>query len=168
MDEEIYAIAARVGRELERRGLMMASAESCTGGWVSQAMTMVPGSSEWFERGFVTYTYISKREMLGVKGTTLARHGAVSEQVVSEMARGAIRNSHAQVAVSISGIVGPAGGGEGCKEKLVGTVCFGYSRLRAGAVTKTRRFRGDRKAIRRRAVIHALKGILKFLPAAGR
>lgn len=109
MDEEIYAIAARVGRELERRGLMMASAESCTGGWVSQAMTMVPGSSEWFERGFVTYTYISKREMLGVKGTTLARHGAVSEQVVSEMARGAIRNSHAQVAVSISGIVGPAG-----------------------------------------------------------
>jgi len=165
LDKEIYAIAARVGRELERRGLMMASAESCTGGWVSQAVTMVPGSSEWFERGFVTYTYISKREMLGVKGTTLARHGAVSEQVVSEMARGAIRNSHAQVAVSISWIVGPAGG---CKEKPVGTVCFGYSRSRAGAVTETRRFRGDRNAIRRRAVIHALKGILKFLPAAGR
>jgi nicotinamide-nucleotide amidase len=165
MDEVIYGLAARVGRELRRRGLMMASAESCTGGWVGQAMTMVPGSSEWFERGFITYTYISKREMLGVRPGTLARHGAVSEQVVAEMARGAIAKSHAQIAVSISGVAGPSGGS---KEKPVGTVCFGFSRLSGETLAETRRFRGDRDAIRRRAVIHALKGILKILAASAR
>src|SRR5688500_11517140 len=107
MDEALYRLAFRVGRELKRKGLMVATAESCTGGWIGQAITMVPGSSEWFERGFITYTYISKREMLGVKGTTLARHGAVSEQVVREMALGALRHSHAQISVAVSGVAGP-------------------------------------------------------------
>ena len=90
----LYRLAARVGAALKRRGLMLATAESCTGGWVSEAVTMVPGSSDWFERGFVTYTYISKREMLGVKEATLEKHGAVAEEVVREMAEGAIARSH--------------------------------------------------------------------------
>ena len=78
-DPALYRLAENVGEALKRRGLMLATAESCTGGWVSQAVTMVPGSSDWFERGFVTYTYISKREMLGVEGVVLERYGAVSD-----------------------------------------------------------------------------------------
>src|SRR5690606_16492582 len=143
MDQALYRLAARVGRELKRRELMMATAESCTGGWIGQAVTMVPGSSEWFERGFITYTYISKREMLGVKPGSLSRHGAVSEQVVREMALGALRNSHAQVAVAVSGVAGPGGGSP---DKPVGTVCFAWARGRGKAVVETRRFRGDRDA----------------------
>lgn len=160
MDQSLYQLAARVGRELKRRGLMMASAESCTGGWVGQAVTMVPGSSEWYERGFITYTYISKREMLGVKARSLATFGAVSEQVVAEMAQGALTHSHAQIAVSISGVAGPSGGSP---EKPVGTVCFGWRMLRGAAITETRRFRGDRDGVRRRATAHALRGILRVL-----
>jgi nicotinamide-nucleotide amidase len=136
---------------------MMASAESCTGGWIGQAITMVPGSSDWFERGFITYTYISKREMLGVKPRTLARHGAVSEQVVHEMARGALVRSHAQVSVAVSGVAGPSGGSP---DKPVGTVCFAWAVKRGSVIVQTRRFRGDRDAVRRRAVAHALRGIL--------
>src|SRR5690606_11474728 len=121
---------------------------------------MVPGSSEWFERGFITYTYISKREMLGVRPGTLARHGAVSEQVVREMALGALRRSHAQVSVAVSGVAGPGGG---TPDKPVGTVCFAWARARGKAVVETRRFRGDRDAVRRRAVAHGLRGILTLV-----
>src|SRR5690606_13648638 len=103
----LYRLAKRIGSALKRRRLMLATAESCTGGWIAEAVTMVPGSSAWFERGFVTYTYISKREMLGVKQATLGRHGAVAEAVVLEMAAGALARSHAQVAVSVSGVAGP-------------------------------------------------------------
>ena len=109
-DAQIYNLSERLGRALERRNLMVTTAESCTGGWVAEAITMVPGSSAWFERGFVTYTYISKREMLGVRGETLERHGAVSEAVVREMAAGALEESHAQLAVAVSGVAGPSGG----------------------------------------------------------
>src|SRR5687767_11282697 len=109
-DAQIYELAEQVGKALAARGLMLATAESCTGGWVSEAVTMVPGSSDWFERGFVTYTYISKREMLGVDTDTLGRHGAVSEPTVREMAAGAVARSHAQVAVAVSGTAGPGGG----------------------------------------------------------
>ena len=164
MDEALYRLAVRVGRALERRQLMMATAESCTGGWIGQAVTMVPGSSVWFERGFITYTYISKRELLGVKGSTLARHGAVSEAVVREMAMGALRRSHAQVAVSVSGVAGPGGG---TPDKPVGTVCFGWASKRGKVVVATRRFRGDRDLVRRRAVDHALRGILALLAEPG-
>src|SRR3982750_4653885 len=101
MDQNLYELAERAGRALERRGLMVATAESCTGGWVAEAITMVPGSSAWFERGFVTYTYISKREMLGVRAETLEAHGAVSEPVVREMVRGALEFSHAQIALAV-------------------------------------------------------------------
>ena len=160
MDETLYRLSARLGRLLKRRELMIATAESCTGGWIGQAITMVPGSSEWFERGFITYTYISKREVLGVKPRTLARYGAVSEQVVEEMARGALAHSHAQVSVAISGVAGPSGG---TPEKPVGTVCLAWALKRGPLVVETRRFRGDRNTVRRRSVAHALRGALKIL-----
>ena len=160
MDREIYDLAERVGRALESRGLMMTTSESCTGGWIAEAMTMVPGSSAWFERGFVTYTYISKREMLGVGGDTLERHGAVSEEVVREMAEGAIARSHAQVAVAVSGVAGPSGG---TPEKPVGTVCFAWAMRRERVESATRHFEGDRESVRRQSVVFALERVLQSL-----
>ena len=154
---DLYRLAVKVGTTLKRKRLMLATAESCTGGWVSQAVTMVPGSSEWFERGFVTYTYISKREMLGVKRTTLGKHGAVAEEVVREMVDGALARSHAQLAVAVSGVAGPGGG---TPEKPVGTVCFAWGRKGRTPRSETRRFPGGRDAVRRRSVEHALKGVL--------
>ena len=107
---DIFALAEQVGHALKARKLMLAAAESCTGGGIGEAVTMVPGSSAWFERGFITYTNTAKREMLGVKSETLDTDGAVSEQAVKEMVAGALANSHAQVAVAVSGIAGPDGG----------------------------------------------------------
>ena len=156
----LYRSATRVGAALKKRGLMLTTAESCTGGWIAEAVTMVPGSSEWFERGFVTYTYISKREMLGVKEATLEKHGAVSEEVVREMAEGALARSHAQVAVAVSGVAGPSGGTPG---KPVGTVCFAWGATGASPRCETRRYRGNREAVRRQAVEHALEGVLTLL-----
>jgi len=159
-DTELYSLAEQVGRALVARGLMLATAESCTGGWVAEAVTMVPGSSDWFERGFVSYTYISKREMLGVAGDTMGQHGAVSEPVVREMADGAIARSRAQISVAVSGVAGPSGGSP---EKPVGTVCFAW-RLRDGpGRTATLHFDGDRDLVRRQSVVHALEGVLRLL-----
>jgi len=121
---------------------------------------MVPGSSDWFERGFVTYTYISKREMLGVDGATLERHGAVSEEVVRQMVSGALERSHAQVAIGVSGVAGPGGG---TPDKPVGTVCFGWGSKGGACRTETVRFLGDRDAVRRQAVERALRGVLALL-----
>lgn len=160
MDETLYRLAVRAGRALQRNALMVATAESCTGGWIGQALTMVPGSSEWFERGFITYTNVAKAEMLGVKPTTLATHGAVSEAVVRQMALGALARSHAQVAVAVSGVAGPGGGSPG---KPVGTVCFAWARKGKGVRVETRRFRGDRNQVRNRCVQHALKGVLALV-----
>lgn len=156
----LYKLARKVGAALKRRKLMLATAESCTGGWISEAVTMVPGSSDWFERGFVTYTYISKREMLGVKQGTLGRHGAVAEEVVREMVAGALARSHAQVAVAVSGVAGPGGG---TALKPVGTVCFAWCRKRGKPRSETVRFAGDREAVRRKSVVHALRGVLAAL-----
>jgi nicotinamide-nucleotide amidase len=158
--DTVYRLAQRVGAKLKQQGLMLATAESCTGGWVGEAVTMVPGSSEWFERGFITYTYISKREMLGVKVKTLEKFGAVSEQTVREMAAGALARSHAQIALAVSGTAGPSGG---TREKPVGTVCFAWAGKRGAIVTETRLFRGDRQAIRRKAVEHALRHVLRMV-----
>jgi nicotinamide-nucleotide amidase len=160
MEDDLYRLAVRVGRALKRRETLMATAESCTGGWISQVITMVPGSSEWFERGFVTYTNVSKQEMLGVKPRSLAKHGAVSEQVVREMAQGALAKSHARVTVAVSGVAGPGGG---TAEKPVGTVCFAWSCKGKAVAVETRRFRGDRDAVRKRCVEHALRGVLKLI-----
>jgi nicotinamide-nucleotide amidase len=156
----LYKLAERVGKALKSRNLMLVTAESCTGGWIAQAVTMVPGSSDWFERGYVTYTYISKREMLGVKDATLGAHGAVAEEVVREMAEGALERSHAQVAVAVSGIAGPGGGTTG---KPVGTVCFAWAGKETASRAQTVRFQGDRDAVRRRSVEHALQGVLALL-----
>ena len=159
-DSVLYKLAEEVGAALKARGLMLATAESCTGGWIAEAVTMVPGSSDWFERGFVTYTYISKREMLGVKDATLARHGAVSEEVVREMAEGALARSHAQVAVAVSGVAGPSGG---TPDKPVGFVCLAWVRKDGKLRSETKRFSGDREAVRRHSVEHALTGVLALL-----
>src|SRR5690348_9119628 len=123
MDAELYELAGRVGDALKAQGISMAAAESCTGGWIGQAMTMVPGSSNWFERGFVTYTNESKQEMLGVSAETLKKWGAVSEQTVQEMATGALLASRAQLSVAVSGVAGPGGG---TAKKPVGTVCIAW------------------------------------------
>ena len=159
-DAQLYALAEKVGAALKARGLMMTTAESCTGGWIAQAITAVPGSSEWFERGFVVYTYISKREMLGVKEATLSRHGAVAEEVVREMVAGALARSHAQVAVAVSGVAGPAGG---TPDKPVGTVCLAWGMKDGKPRSETTRFAGDREAVRRQAVERALRGVIELL-----
>lgn len=160
MDRELFDLAVRVGQELQTRGLMLATAESCTGGWVSECVTMVSGSSAWFERGFVTYTNTAKVEMLGVAQATLDRHGAVSEQTVGEMVSGALARSHAQVAAAVSGVAGPTGG---TAQKPVGMVCFAWARSGLAPVTCTLHFPGDREAVRRQSVIAALQGVLDVL-----
>lgn len=159
-DKKLYRLAEQVGQALQARGLMLATAESCTGGWVAEAATMVPGSSAWFERGFVTYTYISKREMLNVSAETLGTHGAVSEPAVREMARGALAASHAQIAVAVSGAAGPGGG---TPQKPVGTVCFAWGIKGGDLHSETQHFAGDREAVRKQSVEHALEGVLRLL-----
>jgi nicotinamide-nucleotide amidase len=163
-DIVLYELAQRAGRALEERGWMVTTAESCTGGWVSEAITMVPGSSAWFERGFVTYTYISKREMLGVKSETLEAQGAVSEAVVREMVQGALKASHAQVALAVSGTAGPGGG---TLQKPVGTVCFAWALEGGEPRAETLLFAGDREEIRRKAVIHALSVLIELVTLGG-
>jgi nicotinamide-nucleotide amidase len=158
--EKLYRLADEVGQALKTRRLMLATAESCTGGWIAEAVTMVPGSSAWFERGFVTYTNISKREMLGVSVDTLAAHGAVAEPTVREMAHGALAASHAQIAVAVSGTAGPGGG---TLEKPVGTVCLAWSAKDGETHSETRQFAGNREAVRRQAVEYALEGVLRLL-----
>ena len=160
MDQALYDLAENAGRTLSAHGLMLVTAESCTGGWIAEAVTAVPGSSAWFERGFVTYTYISKREMLGVRGETLEQHGAVSEAVVLEMVTGALEASHAQVGIAVSGVAGPAGG---TPEKPVGTVCFAWATKDSAPFAETRRFPGDREAVRRQSVIHALTVMIELI-----
>ncbi len=152
-------LAVLVGSRLKAKGLLLVTAESCTGGWVAQVVTSVAGSSEWFERGYVTYSNAAKRELLGVSKATLARHGAVSEQTARQMARGALRRSRATIALSVTGVAGPGGGAPG---KPVGTVCFGWAQRRR-IRTETKRFKGGRASVRRQSVIHALKGMLRWL-----
>ena len=156
----LYRLAEEVGAALRARQLMLATAESCTGGWIAEAVTMVPGSSEWFERGFVAYTYVSKREMLGVREATLGKHGAVAEEVVREMVEGALARSHAQVVVAVSGVAGPSGG---TPDKPVGFVCFAWGMKDGKPRSETKRFFGDREAVRRLSVEHALEGVLELL-----
>ncbi|MGV3652987.1 MAG: CinA family protein [Noviherbaspirillum sp.] len=157
--EDIITLATQAGQALEKKGWSLATAESCTGGGVAQAVTEIAGSSGWFERGFVTYSNMSKTALLAVPEATLERHGAVSEETAAAMAQGALAASQAQVALSTTGIAGPGGAVPG---KPVGTVCFGWS---AGGTTHTERlvFPGDRQAVRRQAVEHALQGLLRFL-----
>jgi nicotinamide-nucleotide amidase len=157
MDAELYELSGRVGDALKARKLMMAAAESCTGGWIGQAVTMVPGSSKWFDRGFVTYTNEAKQDMLGVSAETLKEFGAVSEQAVREMVAGALARSRAQIAVAVSGIAGPDGGSP---KKPVGTVLLAWGEKGGGITARSVHFQGDRDAVRRQTVIAALEGLL--------
>lgn len=159
MADTLSTLGVLVGTRLKERRLVMTCAESCTGGWVAQTVTAVSGSSEWFDRGFVTYSNEAKQEMLGVPAATIARFGAVSEETARAMAVGALTHSHAQIALSITGIAGPTGG---TPEKPVGLVCFGWAKGNA-AQTESKRFDGDREAVRRQAVIHALQGVLALI-----
>ena len=157
MDE--MELATRLGEALTRRGWMLATAESCTGGGVAQTVTAIAGSSQWFERGFVTYSNNSKTEMLGVRPETVERHGAVSESTVREMVTGALSRSRAQVALAVSGIAGPGGGST---EKPVGTVWLAWGG--AGDTRAVRMlFSGDRETVRRQAVSAALQGMLDWV-----
>lgn len=139
---------------------MLVTAESCTGGWLGQAVTAIAGSSTWYERGFITYSNAAKCEMLGVQATTLDHYGAVSPQTAQEMVVGALNRSHAQIGVSITGIAGPAGG---TAAKPVGLVCFAWAMKQGPVRQHTHVFKGDRKTIRRLAVTTALQGILGVL-----
>jgi nicotinamide-nucleotide amidase len=150
-------LATRLGGVLEARRWRVSTAESCTGGLVAGAITDVAGSSAWFERGFVTYSNEAKTEMLGVRAETLAAHGAVSEPTAREMVTGALERSTADLVVAVTGIAGPSGGSP---EKPVGLVCFAWGR-RGGAIQScTRRFAGDRAAVRGAAVAAALDGLI--------
>ncbi len=157
---ELYQLAQQTGILLKQQGLMMASAESCTGGWLGQTVTSVPGSSTWYERGFVTYSNISKQQMLGVCTATLTKYGAVSEPTAQEMAAGAITHSNAQVSCSITGIAGPGGG---TTNKPVGMICLGWAIKNSLAVCNTQYLNGDRNTIRHQAVVIALQGIIDLL-----
>ncbi len=153
----LEGLAAAVGRLLLANGERLATAESCTGGWVGQCLTAIAGSSAWFERGFITYSNDAKTELLGVAANTLATQGAVSEATAAAMALGALRHSHADWALAITGIAGP---GRGSPDRPVGTVCFAWAGPAGRVDTATRCFQGDRAAIRAQSVAHALTGIL--------
>jgi len=156
---EFSALSEQVGECLLAHRLMLVTAESCTGGWAAQAITQTSGSSQWFERGFITYSNQAKYEMLGVNDNTLLSHGAVSEQVAEEMVLGAIKNSHAQAALAITGIAGPTGG---TLDKPVGMVCFAWGIKGVKTIVSTQRFEGDRTVIRRQAVEYALQGVIEL------
>ena len=157
VDAELMDLAARVGAGLYARRLSLATAESCTGGLIAGAVTAIAGSSDWFDRGFVTYSYGAKTDLLGVPAAMLVEAGAVSERVARAMADGALARSDAGVAVAVTGIAGPAGATPG---KPVGMVCFGWAMRGAATEVATVHFPGDRAAVRDLSVRHALEGIL--------
>ncbi|UXI01767.1 nicotinamide-nucleotide amidase [Photobacterium sp. TY1-4] len=157
---DIAQLARELGTALNRQGWMATTAESCTGGGVSMAITEIAGSSAWFDRAFVTYSNEAKQQMLGVTEATLAEHGAVSEPVAAQMATGALVYSAAAISVSVSGIAGPGGGSA---LKPVGTVCFAWADQTGWLVTETCHFTGDRRAVRTQAVERALTGLLQRL-----
>lgn len=148
-----------LAQALRARGWKLATAESCTGGMVAAACTSLGGSSEWFERGFVTYSNEAKTDSLGVDAQLIAQHGAVSEVVARAMAFGAIRHSLAQVAVAVTGVAGPSGGSP---QKPVGTVWFGFQ-LDGRLVSETHLFPGDRAAVREATMLHALRRLIELL-----
>ncbi len=139
--------------------LVMATAESCTGGLIAGACTDLPGSSVWFDRGFITYSNDAKTEMLGVDAEVIKRHGAVSEPVVRAMAEGALARSRAQVAVAVTGVAGPTGGS---RAKPVGTVWFGWATPH-GVVSEVKLFPGNRQQVRRATLRHSLEKLIALL-----
>lgn len=159
----MHTLPALVADLMLKRGLFLATAESCTGGMIAAACTDLAGSSTWFDRGFVTYSNAAKTEMLGVDATLIKQHGAVSEAVVRAMAAGALAHSHAQVAVAVTGVAGPGGGSA---DKPVGTVWLGFAfgGALAGQVhAECQHFPGDRAAVRAATVQHVLRRLTEHL-----
>jgi nicotinamide-nucleotide amidase len=159
-DLDLARLAARVGRHMLRAKRSVATAESCTGGWIAKALTDIAGSSQWFVEGFVTYSDESKRRRLGVPRSVLERHGAVSEAAVRAMAIGALRRARAQRVVAVTGIAGPGGAVPG---KPVGTVWLAWAERRGRSVrvaVQLKHFRGNREIVRRKTVRAALQGLL--------
>lgn len=149
-------LVGELAEVLRARGALLATAESCTGGLIAGACTELSGSSDWFERGFVTYSNAAKASLLGVPADLIRQHGAVSEAVARAMASGALAHAPVQWAVAVTGVAGPTGGSP---EKPVGTVWFGWAGPN-GVTSETRRFDGDRAAVRQATVAHALSGLL--------
>ncbi|WP_286236854.1 CinA family protein [Neptuniibacter halophilus] len=149
-----------IARKAKSRGVMLATAESCTGGWIAQQITAVAGSSDWFDCGIVTYSNRAKQQLLGVSDVSLSRFGAVSAEVVKEMAEGVLARSDAGLSVATSGIAGPGGGSE---EKPVGTVWFAWAERGKPTRCHKMQFEGDRESVRKQAVSHALQGFLENL-----
>lgn len=160
MDAQLNQLSHQIGLALTRLNLTLATAESCTGGWVAEVVTHTPGSSAWFDRGFITYANDAKVEMLGADPETIARYGAVSQETAAEMAAGALVNSNALIALAVSGVAGPSGGSP---DKPVGTVCFAWCKLGDEPQTERHHFDGDRESVRHQAVVCALTGLLARL-----
>jgi nicotinamide-nucleotide amidase len=161
-DDALVRLAARMGERLRGRGQAIATAESCTGGWIAKAITDVPGSSQWFVEGFVTYSNDAKVRSLGVSRAVLDREGAVSAAVARSMAQGALRRTGADLAVAVTGIAGPDGASPG---KPVGTVWFCWVQRVGGRMpcfVERKRFRGDRETVRRSTVRHALRRLVSY------
>jgi nicotinamide-nucleotide amidase len=158
--EQINQLSLQLAERLLNLGIRLVVAESCTGGWVAKVLTDLPGSSEWFDRGYVSYSNLAKQSMLGVSSETLERFGAVSLQTVGEMTRGALQQSGADLALAISGIAGPGGGSE---EKPVGTVCFSWQLSDQPPQLELCYFPGDRDQVRLQSVEHALRQLIGLL-----
>ena len=156
MDNELFEISQQLGKLLQSKDKKISTAESCTGGWISQIITDVPGSSAWFDRGFVTYSNAAKMQMLGVKPETLDTFGAVSAQTATEMANGALQNSDADCAIAVTGIAGPTGG---TIKKPVGTVFIAWAYKNQETKVIKKELTGNRFEIRQQSVKLALKGI---------
>jgi len=160
MSPSTAPLVERLAQQLQQRQWMLATAESCTGGLIAGACTDLSGSSNWFERGFVSYSNTAKNELLGVAAALLKQHGAVSEEVARAMAAGALARSRAQVAVAVTGVAGPTGG---TPDKPVGLVWFGFA-LPDRVLTEKMNFPGDRAAVRAATVMHALRRLNELLP----
>ena len=155
-DNRYQTLLLQLSEQLIHQNKMLVTAESCTGGGVAYAITEMPGSSGWFERGFVTYSDLAKQEQLGVAGALITRHGAVSEEVAAAMAQGALQHSRADLSVAVTGVAGPGGGSE---EKPVGTVCFGWSGRNGDTRTARIQFEGSRQQVRELSILTALQGL---------
>jgi len=159
-ESQVEGLLKRLAQALTDRGWRMATAESCTGGWIAKCCTDLAGSSAWFDRGHIVYSYSAKEDLLGIAHDDLLKYGAVSQEIAGQMAEGARKRSGVAVTVSATGIAGPGGGMEG---KPVGLVYFGWCIEDQDVVVEEQVFSGDRKEVRQKTVLHALNGILTRL-----
>jgi len=158
---QFESLVSQVGKALVDNDFMVVTAESCTGGMIAEALTSIGGSTAWFDRSYITYSYESKREMLGVKEITIQKKGAVSQECVEEMALGALQQSHATVSVACSGIAGPSGG---TPDKPVGTVWLAWAvQGQEEVISQQFHFDGDRQTVREKTTETALMGIMKLI-----